>query len=114
MVIPGLTAGTTAELPPLPFQVLNFQNFDESIKMEKEKKRLWYENLMSDESSVNYSITKLILGEDTFQNVTAKVLKELLSKAVQLLYSGCGRKINGIGKGNFSSIHTYTCMKGTC
>ena len=39
MVIPGLTAGTTAELPSLSFQVLNnFQNFDESIKMEKKKK----------------------------------------------------------------------------
>ena len=38
IVIHGLTTGTTAELPPLPFQALNdFQNFDESIKMEKEK-----------------------------------------------------------------------------
>ena len=56
-------------------------------------------------------MTKLTLGENSFQNRASKILKALLTKNFQLLYSGCGRKVKGVGKENFSSTNTYKCMQ---
>ncbi|KAK0072327.1 hypothetical protein PV325_011545 [Microctonus aethiopoides] len=53
----------------------------------------------------------LISGESKVQSCILKLGAATIGKDVQLLYSGTGKKINGVGKLNFSGTHTYTVMQ---
>lgn len=54
------------------------------------------------------------LGNATeLKEAVRKILGQLITKAVQELYSAVGRKgPNGVTKKNFSATHIYSCMTG--
>lgn len=58
-------------------------------------------------------MTSTILGITSGNKAVVNILKAILAKPVQQMYSGSGRKIKGIGKQNFSKTNTYLYMRGT-
>lgn len=52
-------------------------------------------------------------GSSTVNHAIGRILSSLISKDVQLLYSGVGRETKGKAKLNFSQTSVYTCMTGT-
>lgn len=59
---------------------------------------------------------------DVFQMITAgstncendinQIMGKLIKKNVQLLYSGCGKKIKGVGKKSFKETESFKIMEG--
>ena len=56
-------------------------------------------------------VTMMIAPYNCFHKALNHLLKGLLSKEVQLEYSGCGRKLKGFQKKNFSSTNAYEISK---
>lgn len=52
-------------------------------------------------------------GARDLKESVSKILSAYIVKSVQLQYSGCGRKIKGEGKRDFSATHAFACMTGT-
>jgi len=44
------------------------------------------------------------------KDAIGQTLKALIRKDVQQAYSAYGRKVNGIGKHNFSTTNTFMCL----
>lgn len=53
-----------------------------------------------------------ICGESKLNSCIAKIMQETLTKNVELEYSGAGKTKKGVGKLDFSSTNTYSCLKG--
>lgn len=53
-----------------------------------------------------------IAGDALIKDCIAKALGTVMTKAIELQYSGTGKIINGQGKSNFSSTNTYLCLRG--
>ncbi|KAK0178452.1 hypothetical protein PV327_007343 [Microctonus hyperodae] len=50
------------------------------------------------------------IGSKNYEADITEILKKLIGKDVQLLYSGCCRMVNGVGKKNFSATRFYKIM----
>lgn len=63
----------------------------------------------------------ICLQEDIFQMVSAgntsieddvrAIMMKLIKKSIQLQYSGCGKKVNGVGKEPFKTTETFKAME---
>ncbi|RLU15283.1 hypothetical protein DMN91_012277 [Ooceraea biroi] len=53
----------------------------------------------------------LIAAESDVKESIAKIMSALMTKAVELLYSGTGRVVNGQCKRNFSETNSYMCLR---
>ncbi|XP_044733325.1 uncharacterized protein LOC123295928 [Chrysoperla carnea] len=85
----------------LPFQDDDqFMKFDESIKNNELK------------TTALIDIFKMVTaGSIDCDNDVQSIMKKLIKKDVQLLYSGCGKKIKGIGKKSFKETQTFKEME---
>lgn len=54
----------------------------------------------------------LITAESNLKDSIAKALSSIMTKSVELQYSGTGRVINGQSKRNFSVTNSYVCLRG--
>ncbi|XP_044578924.1 uncharacterized protein LOC123261395 [Cotesia glomerata] len=52
----------------------------------------------------------LTVGSNDFKRDVQTIIGKLISKVVQLDYSGTGRKIKGVGKKSFQDTQSYKCM----
>ncbi|XP_048507877.1 uncharacterized protein LOC125500187 [Athalia rosae] len=85
----------------LPIKSLDdFLTFEIELSTDDQKKQ-----------SLKSLITVLIAGSNSWRDDVGKILNAILSKAVQIHYSGCGRKVKGKGKRNFSETVVFSCMK---
>ncbi|XP_015189688.1 PREDICTED: uncharacterized protein LOC107073513 [Polistes dominula] len=53
----------------------------------------------------------LIYGEENITKCIKKTISSTISSKIQLLYSGTGKKIKGVGKLNFSEINIFKCLR---
>ncbi|XP_074106384.1 uncharacterized protein LOC141532109 [Cotesia typhae] len=81
----------------LPFQEDDqFIKFDESLKNNKLK------------TTALIDIFKMVTaGSIDCDNDVQSIMKKLIKKDIQLLYSGCGKKVKGIGKKSFKETETF-------
>lgn len=57
-------------------------------------------------------MTSQIIGVENLAKAISKILTALLSKDIQLQYSGCGRETAGQKKKSFCDTHMFKCMRG--
>lgn len=50
-------------------------------------------------------------GCTKYEDDVHKMMEKVVEKEVQLQYSGCGRKIKGVGKKSFRETETYQIME---
>lgn len=54
----------------------------------------------------------LIAGESDLKESIATAMSSIITKPIELQYSGTGRVINGQSKRNFSATNSYICLRG--
>lgn len=54
----------------------------------------------------------LIARESELKDSIATAMSSIMTKPVELQYSGTGRVINGQSKKNFSATNSYVCLRG--
>ncbi|KAL7287654.1 hypothetical protein TKK_0018295 [Trichogramma kaykai] len=54
---------------------------------------------------------RIAAGEDDYKAAIRKIMKNLMEKQIQILYSGCGKKTNKPSKLNFSETKSYNILK---
>lgn len=57
-------------------------------------------------------ISLIVGGSKDISDSIKRILPRILSKAVQLKYSGCGRQNHNKKKDSFAETNTYKIMKG--
>ncbi|XP_043288330.1 uncharacterized protein [Venturia canescens] len=88
---------------PLPITTLeNFLQFEEDLK--SAEKRIAMKKLL----------LSLMTGSGSIKDAIPQVMPAIIAKAVQIHYSGCGRKMkNAVAKRNFSATTTFKCLQET-
>ncbi|XP_074108872.1 uncharacterized protein LOC141533745 [Cotesia typhae] len=85
----------------LPFDSLvNFLAFEESLTKDKQKK-----------NSLIDVFQMITAGSTNCENDINQIMGKLIKKNVQLLYSGCGKKIKGVGKKSFKDTESFKIME---
>lgn len=52
------------------------------------------------------------VGSNNYINDVAAIIKKIITKDVQLKYSGCGRKVQEVGKRSFQNTRVFKFMSG--
>ncbi|KAK9880083.1 hypothetical protein WA026_008599 [Henosepilachna vigintioctopunctata] len=78
----------------------SFVAFDESLKDNEDKRNALTEIFQM----VSAGCTK-------YEDDVHKIMEKMINKEVQLQYSGCGRKVKGVGKKSFKETETYQIME---
>lgn len=50
-------------------------------------------------------------GSNKCEDDVTMILSKIIKKSVQLEYSGCGKKIKGVGKKSFKDTETFKIME---
>ncbi|XP_011314649.1 uncharacterized protein [Fopius arisanus] len=93
------------------------KSFEQFLDFEKTLDPTHQDNLADPEKALQkQDILKAFMGVLTNKGMDyaadiKKILKELISKEVQLNYSGVGRVVKGRGKRNFSATLTFACLR---
>ncbi|XP_074114273.1 uncharacterized protein LOC141537281 [Cotesia typhae] len=85
----------------LPYgDIAIFVEFNESLKDNEEKLK-----------ALTEIFQMVAAGCTKYEDDIYKIMKKMIKKEVQLKYSGCGRKIKGVGKLSFRETETYQIME---
>lgn len=55
-----------------------------------------------------------VAGIDDLNKAIHNTMHSMMTKEVQLKFSGTGKTFKGIGKLNFSATNVYSCLEGMC
>ncbi|XP_074096319.1 uncharacterized protein LOC141525658 [Cotesia typhae] len=85
----------------LPYgDIATFVEFDESLKDNEEKRK-----------ALTEIFQMVAAGCTKYEDDIYKIMEKMIKKEVQLKYSGCGKKIKGVGKLSFRETETYQIME---
>ncbi|XP_015119817.1 uncharacterized protein LOC107043033 [Diachasma alloeum] len=88
----------------------DFEKWEKSLDPQAEENREKPEGVTDKVTALKQDMTIETSGS-TDPSTDVKILLGLLiTKTVQLEYSGAGRRVRGVGKKNFSATFTYKCM----
>nr|XP_011313826.1 PREDICTED: uncharacterized protein LOC105273217 [Fopius arisanus] len=117
MISPQTYKGTAVQLLSSLGVTLPMKTAEEFEKWEKSLDPANVENQENQDkvpksktAFVNFMATETANSQDATADIKT-ILKSLLTKSIQMEYSGAGKKRHGVGKKNFSATFTYQCMK---
>ncbi|XP_025831097.1 uncharacterized protein LOC112904669 [Agrilus planipennis] len=88
--------------------VLPLENNEEFVKLDVSLKKN-----PSTKESLMALYRVIAFGEKDVKGCIGKIMAATLSKNVQLMYSGTGKTVHGVGKLNFRNTNVFLCLKGT-